>query len=80
MQCEHYECRCARARELMIIADRTGNARYIHEAAHLGIVECRMKEWERSRLAFPHRPNAAPKTGREVVSNPGNPAPEGDRR
>ena len=59
MQCEHYECRCACARELMVIADHTGNARYIHEAAHLSVVECRMAEWERKRASVPRRPDAA---------------------
>lgn len=50
MQCEHYECRCARARELMAIADRTGQVRYLVEAIHLGSVQCRILEWN-NRLA-----------------------------
>ncbi len=50
MQCEHYECRCARARELMAIADRTGRVRYLVEAIHMELVECRILEWNK-RLA-----------------------------
>jgi hypothetical protein len=41
MKCTHYACRCARARELALMADRTGDPRLMYEAANLGEVECR---------------------------------------
>jgi hypothetical protein len=46
MKCEHYACRCERARELCEMADRRERAGgsgsgLIFEAAHLEVVECR---------------------------------------
>jgi hypothetical protein len=42
-RCTHHTCRCARANELALIADRTGEARYLAEATavHSQEVECR---------------------------------------
>lgn len=44
VQCEHYACRCARARELLAIYDRTQQGRYLREAVevHSQHVVCRM--------------------------------------
>src|SRR5258706_522666 len=56
MQCEHYECRCARARELMAIADRTGQVRYLVEAIHLESVECRILKWDNRKSTEHHEP------------------------
>lgn len=41
MKCTHYACRCARARELALMSDRTSDPRLMFEAANLGEVECR---------------------------------------
>lgn len=45
MRCTHYECRCARAHELAVMADRTGNGRLLREAidVHDQEVECRLQ-------------------------------------
>ena len=42
--CEHHECRCARAEELMEMADFYGSARLAHEAVlvHETRVRCRL--------------------------------------
>jgi hypothetical protein len=42
MKCEHYACRCARARELLAIYDRTQQGRYLLMAidVHFQQVEC----------------------------------------
>lgn len=42
-KCEHYACRCARARELAAMYDNTGRVRYLREAieVHEQRVECR---------------------------------------
>lgn len=42
--CEHYACRCARAEELMQMADFYGSARLAHEAVlvHEARVRCRL--------------------------------------
>jgi hypothetical protein len=42
MKCTHYACQCARARELALMSDRTGDPRLMYEAANVGEVECRM--------------------------------------
>jgi len=45
--CEHYECRCARAHELALIADRTGDVRYLTQAieVHSQKVCCRRSDY-----------------------------------
>jgi len=45
-KCEHYYCRCMRALELCLIADRTGRSRYILEAVqvHGQQVPCRLPD------------------------------------
>jgi hypothetical protein len=47
--CTHYACRCARAAELALIADRTDDARYLAEAIDChsrGKVRCRLPDEE----------------------------------
>lgn len=43
MKCEHYECRCARATELMMMSDLPGQAHLAMEAVevHFQQVTCR---------------------------------------
>jgi hypothetical protein len=50
VKCEHHVCRCARARELMTLADVTGLWRYAREAVevHEQFVECRIDELTRA--------------------------------
>lgn len=44
MKCRHDYCRCARAAELAVMAERTGDARLAYEATqvHQSEVECRV--------------------------------------
>lgn len=44
MTCEHHYCRCARARDLLDIYDRTGEGRYLRMAIdiHHHRVTCRL--------------------------------------
>lgn len=46
--CEHHECRCARARELSLMAGQSGDALLLEEAfaAHWKLVRCRREPVE----------------------------------